>query len=94
MFVVGRSGSSGLPAARIEPSGSQAGAGEQSEYQGYRELELDTFGGDPAAASHLPILEALRARDPERARQAMQEHIRQAGERYVAQLEAKEGRQG
>ena len=48
---------------------------------------------EEAAASHNPILEALRARDPDLARQAIHEHIRQVGERYVAQLEASESRQ-
>jgi len=48
---------------------------------------------EEAAASHMPILEALRARDPVRAKQAIHEHIRQVGERYVAQLEANESRQ-
>ena len=46
---------------------------------------------EEAAASHEPILEALRARDSQLARKAIHEHIRQVGERYVAQLEASEG---
>jgi DNA-binding GntR family transcriptional regulator len=47
---------------------------------------------EEAAASHNPILEALRARDAQLARQAIHEHIRQVGERYVDQLEADEHR--
>lgn len=46
---------------------------------------------EEAAASHEPILEALRARDSRLAREAIHEHIRQVGERYVAQLETGEG---
>ena len=46
---------------------------------------------EEAATSHEPILEALRVRDPHMAREAIHEHIRQVGERYVAQLEASEG---
>jgi DNA-binding GntR family transcriptional regulator len=43
---------------------------------------------EEAAASHDPILHALRARDAGMAREAIHEHIRQVGERYVDQLEA------
>ena len=43
---------------------------------------------EEAAASHDPILHALRARDAGLAREAIHEHIRQVGERYVDQLEA------
>ena len=43
---------------------------------------------EEAAASHHPILHALRARDAGLAREAINEHIRQVGERYVDQLEA------
>lgn len=43
---------------------------------------------EEAAASHNPILDALRARDAGLAREAIHEHIRQVGERYVDQLEA------
>ena len=43
---------------------------------------------EEAAASHYPILQALRARDAGLAREAIHEHIRQVGERYVDQLEA------
>jgi DNA-binding GntR family transcriptional regulator len=43
---------------------------------------------EEAAASHNPILDALRARDARLAREAIYEHIRQVGERYVDQLEA------
>lgn len=43
---------------------------------------------EEAAASHNPILQALRARDAKLAREAIHEHIRQVGERYVDQLEA------
>jgi DNA-binding GntR family transcriptional regulator len=43
---------------------------------------------EEAAASHNPILHALRARDAGLAREAIHEHIRQVGERYVDQLEA------
>jgi DNA-binding GntR family transcriptional regulator len=46
---------------------------------------------EEAAASHNPILEALRQRDAQMAREAINEHIRQVGERYVRQLEAEEG---
>ena len=42
---------------------------------------------EEAAASHDPILHALRARDAGLAREAIHEHIRQVGERYVTQLE-------
>lgn len=44
-----------------------------------------------AAASHEPILEALCNRDGGAARLAINEHIRQVGERYVEQLKAGEG---
>lgn len=47
---------------------------------------------EEAAASHNPILDALRARDAELAREAIHEHIRQVGERYVEQLEAENDR--
>jgi DNA-binding GntR family transcriptional regulator len=43
---------------------------------------------EEAAASHYPILDALRARDATLASAAIHEHIRQVGERYVSQLEA------
>ena len=43
---------------------------------------------EEAAASHEPIMDALRARDAGLAREAIHEHIRQVGERYVDQLEA------
>jgi DNA-binding GntR family transcriptional regulator len=43
---------------------------------------------EEAAASHYPILDALCARDAGLAREAIHEHIRQVGERYVDQLEA------
>jgi DNA-binding GntR family transcriptional regulator len=43
---------------------------------------------EEAAASHYPILDALRARDAGLAREAINEHIRQVGERYVDLLEA------
>jgi DNA-binding GntR family transcriptional regulator len=43
---------------------------------------------EEAAASHNPILDSLRARDAGLAREAIHEHIRQVGERYVDQLEA------
>ncbi|MFC2030069.1 GntR family transcriptional regulator [Chloroflexota bacterium] len=45
---------------------------------------------EDAAASHEPILEALRARDAQAARMAIHEHIREVGERYVEQLRAGE----
>ena len=45
---------------------------------------------EDAAASHEPILEALRARDARLARHAINEHIREVGERYVEQLRANE----
>jgi DNA-binding GntR family transcriptional regulator len=45
---------------------------------------------EEAAASHEPILEALRLRDPQLAREAIHEHIQQVGKRYVDQLEATE----
>jgi len=43
---------------------------------------------EEAAASHDPILEALRARDAKLARDALHAHIQQVGQRYVSQLEA------
>jgi DNA-binding GntR family transcriptional regulator len=43
---------------------------------------------EEAAASHEPILEAFRARDARQARHAINEHIREVGERYVEQLRA------
>ena len=43
---------------------------------------------EEAAASHKPIMDALRARDAGLAREAIHEHIQQVGERYVDQLEA------
>ena len=48
---------------------------------------------EEAAASHDPILHALRARDAGLAREAIHEHIRQVGERYVDQLEAEKDRE-
>jgi len=45
---------------------------------------------EEAANSHEPILEALRTRDRQAARSAINEHIRQVGERYVDQLRASE----
>jgi DNA-binding GntR family transcriptional regulator len=45
---------------------------------------------EEAAASHFPVLDALRARDPQAARQAIKEHIYEVGERYVQQLTASE----
>jgi DNA-binding GntR family transcriptional regulator len=48
---------------------------------------------EEAAASHNPILDALRARDAGLAREAIHEHIRQVGERYVHQLEAENDRE-
>jgi DNA-binding GntR family transcriptional regulator len=48
---------------------------------------------EEAAASHNPILDALRARDAGLAREAIHEHIRQVGERYVDQLEAENDRE-
>jgi DNA-binding GntR family transcriptional regulator len=45
---------------------------------------------EEAAASHEPILEALCARDARQARHAINEHIREVGERYVEQLRADE----
>ena len=44
---------------------------------------------EEAAATHEPILQALRARDPHLARSAIKEHIREVGERYVEQFGAK-----
>lgn len=43
---------------------------------------------EEAADSHLPILEALRARDAKLARNALHAHIEQVGQQYVIQLEA------
>jgi DNA-binding GntR family transcriptional regulator len=43
---------------------------------------------EEAAASHYPIVDALRARDAKLARDALHEHIKQVGQRYVNQLEA------
>ena len=48
---------------------------------------------EEAAASHDPILHALRARDAGLAREAIHEHIRQVGERYVTQLEAEKNQE-
>ena len=48
---------------------------------------------EEAAASHDPILHALRARDAGLAREAIHEHIRQVGERYVTQLEAEKSQE-
>jgi DNA-binding GntR family transcriptional regulator len=48
---------------------------------------------EEAAASHYPILDALRARDAKLARDALHEHIKQVGQRYVNQLEAENDRQ-
>jgi DNA-binding GntR family transcriptional regulator len=45
---------------------------------------------EEAAKSHIPLLDALRARDAEAARQAMKEHIREVGELYVQRLQAGE----
>jgi len=45
---------------------------------------------EEAAASHNPIVDALRARDPDAARSAIREHIQAVGVRYVEQLEAAE----
>jgi DNA-binding GntR family transcriptional regulator len=45
---------------------------------------------EEAAKSHVPLLDALRARDAEAAREAMREHIREVGERYVKQLQVEE----
>lgn len=45
---------------------------------------------EEAADSHCPILNALRARDPRLARDALHEHIEQVGQRYVDQLEAED----
>lgn len=45
---------------------------------------------EEAASSHEPILEAMRNRDHQAARKAINEHIRQVGERYVDQLQASE----
>jgi len=45
---------------------------------------------EEAAASHNPIVDALRARDPHAARSAIREHIQAVGVRYVEQLEAAE----
>lgn len=42
---------------------------------------------EEAAASHYPILDALRARDAKLARDALHAHIQQVGQRYVSQLE-------
>jgi DNA-binding GntR family transcriptional regulator len=47
---------------------------------------------EEAAASHDPILDAMRARNAGLAREAINEHIRQVGERYVTQLEAEKSR--
>ena len=49
---------------------------------------------EEAADSHNPILEALRARDAGLAREAINEHIRQVGERYVDQLVAESEQEG
>ena len=49
---------------------------------------------EEAAASHDPIVDALRARDPHAARNAIREHIKAVGERYVEQLEAAESDDG
>ena len=49
---------------------------------------------EEAAASHDPIVDALRARDPLAARRAIREHIRAVGERYVEQLKAEESVDG
>jgi len=49
---------------------------------------------EEAAASHDPIVDALRARDPHAARSAIREHIQAVGERYVEQLEAAESDDG
>jgi len=48
---------------------------------------------EEAAASHDPILHALRARDAGLAREAINEHIRQVGEIYVDQLEAEKNQE-
>jgi DNA-binding GntR family transcriptional regulator len=48
---------------------------------------------EEAAASHYPIVRALRARDAGLAREAIHEHIRQVGERYVGQLEAEKNQE-
>ncbi|MFN2186372.1 MAG: FCD domain-containing protein, partial [Anaerolineae bacterium] len=49
---------------------------------------------EEAADSHSPILVALRARDASLAREAINEHIRQVGERYVDQLVAESEQEG
>jgi len=43
-----------------------------------------------AAASHEPILEAIRMRDPQKAREAVRTHIREVGERLVERLSRQE----
>lgn len=43
---------------------------------------------EEAAATHEPILAALKARDPSLARAAINEHISEVGQRYVEQLES------
>jgi len=45
---------------------------------------------EEAAASHEPILEAIRARDAQAAREAIHKHIREVGERYVESLREEE----
>ncbi|HVV11039.1 GntR family transcriptional regulator [Amycolatopsis sp.] len=51
-----------------------------------------TIEGWPAASAqdHLPVLAALRARDPDAARTAMAEHIRHVGELLVTHLKSRE----
>jgi len=48
---------------------------------------------EEAAASHDPILDALRARDAGLARAALHEHIEQVGRQYVDQLETENDQQ-
>jgi DNA-binding GntR family transcriptional regulator len=49
---------------------------------------------EDAAATHDPILRALRSRDPQLARRAIKEHIREVGERYVEQLRSGDVQEG
>jgi GntR family transcriptional regulator, rspAB operon transcriptional repressor len=61
---------------------------DQFQRPDYLGLELGSDSAENVGQEHLRIVEALRARDPDRARVLMAEHVAHAGERVIAALQA------